>query len=1131
MLAGHISTGHPVDVATGTVYGTYEDVSIPGKIRLKWTRHYSTSNFNATSMGTGWTIQYFANLSYDDDKKEFHFHTPEGDQEIFSDPKNLVNKGETIRNLCTFQELCKRDNQYVVTRWDPKTGDIERYIFNINDDKTWRLGGIEEVTGHSLDMLYNNKGQLTGVQQRLERRTLSIDYDSDSQITSVSILLPDNQRQTLVRYEYDRKHRLTAAYDALGYADRYEYDKDNRMTREILKDGGDFYFLYDEVGRCIKTSGLDRFDEKSMKYYDYAGLTEVTNSLGSITRYQWLPSGQVICEIDPLGGMKRTEYDDCGRIIARIAPDGARTEYEYDANGNLSKTIEPIGKTSQVVFDDRHQPFMMTDPGGGVWKREYDGQSRWVSSEDPLGNKWIFDYDDHGNLIQVNDPKGNQRKLVYSENGILIETSDWSGNMTRFDVNSLGRVISRTDCLNNVTHFHYDAVGNVIGIDYPDGSRIICQYDAGRNIISVNDRNGYTTNFRFGTCERLLERKNPLGNVVVYVWGSEPRYLLGIVNEKGELHKFDYDACGRVIQETCFDKRELRYEYDLSGNCITFINGMGEMISYEYDNLGYMVKKLLPDGSDVSVAYDMHGNVISASNKHIQVELERDPIGRVIRETQGNYIVENEFDAVGDLTTTRTSLGYEVHYQYDARGFLTSLETERGYRMDFTVNEFGKNIKRDLPGGIELLQRYDIMGQLIDQQVENRDNNLIIHRSYRYDKKGNITSINDEKWGEIRYEYDPTDRLIQALSENLSEKFAYDDTGNITSIIRSNSKNSESKILSYGSGNRLTQHDNTQFFYDGNGRLIKKIEETEAGTDEWHYEWDGDDQLISIRRPDGAVWKYAYDPFGRRISKEGPDKSFYFVWNRYDIVHQLENSKLESTWVYNPDSFVPLAKQDDNFYSVITDHLGTPKELIDKQGKVAWSANLMAWGEVNEININDTDCPFRFMGQWFDEESGLHYNYYRYYDPKNGRFLCADPIGLKGGINEFLYANNPVNWIDPLGLSGCDDDEEETPVRIVIDADRYPEAAQHISDNGPVTGRIDRPGAASRRRASLRGQPTASGRDRDEVPPAVLDTGGAGASVRLIDSSDNRGAGSTMGHQMRDLPDGTLVEIVSSRDV
>src|SRR5207253_42127 len=142
--------------------------------------------------------------------------------------------------------------------------------------------------------LRDNAGRLTGVRQRLEKRTLLIDYTKNDRIESVSFLLPGNRRQVMARYEYDNSGRLSAAFDGLGYADRYEYDNASRMAREIIKDGGVFYFKYDEKGRCIRTSGLDRYNERTLRFLDSIRWTEVTDSLGNVTRYQWLESGQII---------------------------------------------------------------------------------------------------------------------------------------------------------------------------------------------------------------------------------------------------------------------------------------------------------------------------------------------------------------------------------------------------------------------------------------------------------------------------------------------------------------------------------------------------------------------------------------------------------------------------------------------------------------------------------------------------------------------------------------------------------------------------------------------------------------------------------------------------------------------
>lgn len=132
---------------------------------------------------------------------------------------------------------------------------------------------------------------------------------------------------------------------------------------------------------------------------------------------------------------------------------------------------------------------------------------------------------------------------------------------------------------------------------------------------------------------------------------------------------------------------------------------------------------------------------------------------------------------------------------------------------------------------------------------------------------------------------------------------------------------------------------------------------------------------------------------------------------------------------YDPDEdplwtqeFQPTAFDSIAYYQC--DHLGTPQELTDEQGEIAWSAHYKAWGSAQEVISKAAQQagihnPLRFQGQYFDQETGLHYNRHRYYDPDSGRFLSKDPIGLAGGLNLYLYAPNPVGWVDPLGLSSA----------------------------------------------------------------------------------------------------------------
>ncbi|WP_217994861.1 RHS repeat domain-containing protein [Methylogaea oryzae] len=116
------------------------------------------------------------------------------------------------------------------------------------------------------------------------------------------------------------------------------------------------------------------------------------------------------------------------------------------------------------------------------------------------------------------------------------------------------------------------------------------------------------------------------------------------------------------------------------------------------------------------------------------------------------------------------------------------------------------------------------------------------------------------------------------------------------------------------------------------------------------------------------------------------------------------------------------AKSDDDerpagLYDIHTDHLGAPRALLDQDNQIAWTWHSdpygAAWnGERGKITYN-----LRLPGQYYDRETGLHYNYFRDYDPGTGRYIESDPIGLKGGVNTYAYVgNNPIHWIDPLGL-------------------------------------------------------------------------------------------------------------------
>ncbi|MEX5548636.1 RHS repeat-associated core domain-containing protein, partial [Pseudomonas pergaminensis] len=126
------------------------------------------------------------------------------------------------------------------------------------------------------------------------------------------------------------------------------------------------------------------------------------------------------------------------------------------------------------------------------------------------------------------------------------------------------------------------------------------------------------------------------------------------------------------------------------------------------------------------------------------------------------------------------------------------------------------------------------------------------------------------------------------------------------------------------------------------------------------------------------------------------------------------------------------------------DHLGTPQELTAPDGEIVWSVHYRAYGEISRLDIGKIDNPLRFQGQYFDQESGLHYNRHRYYNPDVGRYLTPDPVKLAGGINAYQYTTNPTGWVDPSGLNACPG-EDSCKLQTIPGADN-PTQKAHVED-------------------------------------------------------------------------------------
>ncbi|MGO1298559.1 MAG: RHS repeat-associated core domain-containing protein [Vibrio sp.] len=203
------------------------------------------------------------------------------------------------------------------------------------------------------------------------------------------------------------------------------------------------------------------------------------------------------------------------------------------------------------------------------------------------------------------------------------------------------------------------------------------------------------------------------------------------------------------------------------------------------------------------------------------------------------------------------------------------------------------------------------------------------------------------------------------------------------------------------------------------------------------------------------------------VDKTGLETTTEFLWQGDNLIAEMTNSEQYQSYVYEPGTFRPLALlkgegKDAKVYHYHLDQIGTPLDITTPQGDTVWSVQYRAYGNVFKKTVAEIDSPLRFQGQYFDAETGLHYNRHRYYNPSAGRFITIDPIGLAGGLNNYQYVPNPTGWVDPLGLNNvpgkvpCKDsseeqapepkaDEVENPESDVLNSGVFPKTADEMS--------------------------------------------------------------------------------------
>jgi YD repeat-containing protein len=1006
--------GEPVDASSGHVVSEAVDLELAGVIPLQWKRWYvSAKRLEKGQLGRGgWSHSFEQWIEPDDDDPDlFSFRNHQGRDLYFptlavgqvyffrADRLTFIREREAFRvelvdQKCSllFRRLGAGPRHWLVAIED-RYGHAIRLHYEGE-----RLSSVSDTAGRELRLLPGADGFL----RRLEVWAAPPEPEASPHGPLAPGAPPKLQRW--VDYGYHETGELASVTNAVGHVARYGYDALHRIVRHVLPNGHGFYYRYDEEsGRCIKTWGDGGLHEVDLAYDDATQTTLVT-ATSEARLYKWR-GGLVIEERLPNGTLiKKVDLDDDDYIVAEENGAGEKWVWVHDARGNVVAETDPEGNTTRWTFaGDLAETLEL--PDGIVTKFHHDQRGRLIGIEHASGTWYRFDLDVHGRLQRLTSSQGTQGVYAYDRDHNLVLEQDARGARTAYTYDALGRALSRTDTLGRVTRAQYDALGQPVRVVAPDGTTSDREFDPLGNLKRMVDALGHAVTLDWcgtGVVSRIVQAD---GSTFSFEYDADER-LTAIENPRAERYRLEYDAQGRVVRERAFDGRPQEYGYSRAGRLRRVDYADGTWLELVTNKLGDVVVQRSPHGTN-KLERDALGRVVKATvDEHggpVVTEIERDTFGRVIREVTTIDGVAREtrhaYDPHGRRVERVLPNGETTRYWRDAAGDTTSVE-HAGERFVMARDALGREVQRTgHDGAFELRQSYDALDRLVDQRVTTKGLTLtddireLVARRYHWDPLGRPTAIDDARWGRTSYRYDRAGWLVEAQRGKAREVFDYDPCGSLVRALGDLDHDRPHPTWTLAPGNQLKETDDATYRTDVRGRRVEKTTRAPDGTESTtRYVWDVRDHLREVHLPDGRVARYRYDAFARRVSKEvvpreratlgtaltrvveggesalAPAQRTTFVWDGDVLALEERSDGGVRTFVHEPGTFLPMLQaQGGRVYAYVLDHLGTPRELIDPEGRVAWAASHAAWGALAQVSRDPqaqvaVESPFRLLG-------------------------------------------------------------------------------------------------------------------------------------------------------------------------
>ncbi|MDP3817115.1 RHS repeat domain-containing protein [Pseudomonas sp.] len=770
---------------------------------------------------------------------------------------------------------------------------------------------------------------------------------------------PRTDVQDVTTYAYDAQGHLTTVTNALGHITQLA-NFDSLGNPQSLTDANGVVteLTYSPQGwlASVSTAGSTTSFE-----HDAVGLiTKVTRGDGSWLSYSWDGARRLTAISNNLGETLEYSLDAMGNRTAQRIKDASSSltqqqSWVYDELGRLLRSVGAAGQTSAQQYDLNDNPTVSTNPKQHSNTQAYDALDRLVANTDPLNGVTALAYDAQDNLTQVQDPRGV------------------------------------------TTQYQYDGLGNLTRLISPDSGTTTYSHDAAGNLISQTDANGVVTTYSYDALNRLTGKQYPASPALNVQYH----------------HDMTADGNHGIGRLTAVQDASgvLGYHYDERGNLTEQLRSVAVNGADQYDSLGYA------------------------------------------------------YDGANQLSRIDYPLGLSIHYPRNAAGQVSQVQLQVGggqpsaFASNLSYLPFGPLKSLTWANGVSLSRSFDQDYRLSEQSVAGWNS------QYGYDANSNITTLNSSLLGNLNYSYDALDRLTAEQKADQQQSYSYDAVGNrtgktVTPIVNGEAQAGTTTTYQYAStSNRLSQIDaqavssdaagnltqdrsNRELSYDEQGRLVSVsfagslpgILGKTAGPGKSQGKGKSAQALDAVRsrlsqKAGSSLVEFRYNALGQRTHKISAQGTTTFLYGPDgqllgETLFSSAGQKLRSQFYIWLDS-LPLGGVTVSYdaegsiasstpFYLHSDHLNTPRLATDHNQQSVWQWQSDAFG-VGQASGSLT-LNLRFPGQYFDQESGLHYNYFRDYDPETGRYVESDPIGLKGGLNTYGYVEgNPLTNTDPTG--------------------------------------------------------------------------------------------------------------------